>query len=302
MRAAFRKLHERGCFVIPNPWDIGTARYLRHLGFHALATTSSGFAFSRGLPDTDWAVPLDAALSHIAEIVAAVDLPVNADFESGYAHQPEGVAENVRRCVETGVAGLSIEDATCDRLTPLYDLPLAVERIAAARAAIDASGSGVLLTARAECYLVGHPDPLKESIRRLQAYAEAGADVLYAPGPRDREEIKAIVGSVSPKPVNILMSSNTGLRISDLAELGVRRVSVGSALARAAWSAFIRAAKTIAEEGAFTGFDGSIPFAELNSFFREDRKTVYARKSDPANGPTLKEMKAKFRSTIRDPW
>jgi 2-methylisocitrate lyase-like PEP mutase family enzyme len=301
-RATFRKLHERGCFVIPNPWDIGTARYLRHLGFHALATTSSGFAFSRGLPDTDWAVPLDGALSHIAEIVAAVDLPVNADFESGYAHQPETVAENVRRCVETGVAGLSIEDATGDPRAPLYDLPLAVERIAAARASVDASGSGVLLTARAECYLVGHSDPLRESIRRLQAYAEAGADVLYAPGPRDREDIKAIVGALSPKPVNVLMSSNTGLRISDLAELGVRRVSVGSALARAAWSAFIRAAKTIAEEGAFTGFDGSIPFAELNGFFREDRKTVYASKSDPANGPTLKEMKAKFRSTIRDPW
>jgi len=271
-RAAFQKLHERGCFVIPNPWDIGTARYLRHLGFHALATTSSGFAFSRGLPDTDWAVPLDVALRHIAEIVAAVDLPVNADFESGYAHHPEVVAENVRLCIETGVAGLSIEDATGDPRAPLYDLPLAIKRIAAARAAIDASGSGVLLTARAECYLVDHPDPLQESIRRLQAYSEAGADVLYAPGPRERKDIKAIVGALSPKPVNVLMSSNTGLRVSDLAELGVRRVSVGSALARAAWSAFIRAAKEIAEEGAFTGFDGSIPFAELNTFFREDRK------------------------------
>jgi len=215
---------------------------------------------------------LDVALRHIAEIVAAVDLPVNADFESGYAHQPEAVAENVRRCVETGVAGLSIEDATGDPGAPLYDSPLAIERIAAARAAIDASGSGVLLTARAECYLVDHPDPLQESIRRLQAYSEAGADVLYAPGPRERKDIKAIVGALSPKPVNVLMSSDTGLRVSDLAELGVRRVSVGSALARAAWSAFIRAAKEIAEEGAFTGFDGSIPFAELNTFFREDRK------------------------------
>jgi 2-methylisocitrate lyase-like PEP mutase family enzyme len=270
MRAAFRKLHERGCFVIPNPWDIGTARYLRHLGFQALATTSSGLAFSRGLPDT--AVPLEVVLSHIAEIVAAVDLPVNADFESGYAHQPEGVAENVRLCVQTGAAGLSIEDATGDPRTPLYDLPVAVERIAAARTSIDASSSGVLLTARAECYLVGHPEPLKESIRRLQAYAEAGADVLYAPGPRDREDIKAIVGAVSPKPVNVLMSSNTGLRVADLAELGVRRISVGSALARSAWSGFIHAAKAIAEEGSFTGFDGSIPFAELNSFFREGRK------------------------------
>jgi 2-methylisocitrate lyase-like PEP mutase family enzyme len=273
-RAAFRRLHERGCFVIPNPWDIGTARYLRHLGFQALATTSSGFAFSRGLSDTDWAVPLDAALTHIAEIVAATDLPVNADFESGYAHLPEPVAANVRRCVETGVAGLSIEDATGDRRAPLYDLPLAVERIAAARTAIDASDSGVLLTARAECYLVGHSEPLKESIRRLQAYAEAGADVLYAPGPRDREDIRTIVNALSPKPVNVLMSSNTGLRVADLAEQGVRRVSVGSALARAAWSAFIRAAKAIADEGAFTGFDGSIPFADLNDFFREDCKRL----------------------------
>jgi 2-methylisocitrate lyase-like PEP mutase family enzyme len=270
MRAAFRKLHERGCFVIPNPWDIGTARYLRHLGFQALATTSSGLAFSRGLPDT--AVPLEVVLSHIAEIVTAVDLPVNADFESGYALQPEGVAENVRLCVETGVAGLSIEDATGDPRSPLYDLPVAVDRIAAARSAIDASGSGVLLTARAECYLVGHAEPLKESIRRLQAYAEAGADVLYAPGPRDREDIKAIVGAAGPKPVNVLMSSNTGLRVADLAELGVRRVSVGSALARAAWSGFINAAKAIAEEGSFTGFDGSIPFAKLNDFFRDDRE------------------------------
>jgi len=213
---------------------------------------------------------------------------VNADFESGYAHQPEPVAENVQLCVETGVAGLSLEDATGDRRTPLYDLPLAVERIAAARSAIDASDSGVHLTARAECYLVGHPEPLKESIRRLQAYAEAGADVLYAPGPRDREDIKAIVGALSPKPVNVLMSSNTGLRVADLAELGVRRISVGSALARAAWSAFIRAATAIAEEGSFTGFDGSIPFAELNDFFRQDRSQEET-KPHPANAPTLGE-------------
>ena len=174
-RAAFRRLHESGCFVIPNPWDIGTARYLRHLGFPALATTSSGFAFSRGLPDTDWAVPRDAMLGHIAEIVAATDLPVNADFESGYAHDPEGVAENVRLCVETGVAGLSIEDATGDPARPLYDLAHAVERIRAARAAIDATGTGVLLTARAECYLVGHPDPLRGiACAGSPAYAEAG--------------------------------------------------------------------------------------------------------------------------------
>jgi 2-methylisocitrate lyase-like PEP mutase family enzyme len=271
-RAAFRKLHESGCFVIPNPWDIGTARYLRHLGFQAVATTSSGFAFSRGLPDADWAVPRDLVLGHIAEIVAAAELPVNADFESGYAHQPEGVAESVRLCVATGVAGLSIEDATGDNRSPLYNLPLAVDRVKAARTAIDESGSGVLLTARAECYLVGHAEPLKESIRRLQSYAEAGADVLYAPGPHTREDIKAIVAALSPKPVNILMSSNTGLRVADLAEMGVRRVSVGSSLARAAWGGFIRAAKAIAQEGSFAGFDGSAPFSELNSFFREDRK------------------------------
>jgi 2-methylisocitrate lyase-like PEP mutase family enzyme len=271
-RAAFRKLHESGCFVIPNPWDIGTARYLRSLGFQAVATTSSGFAFSRGLPDADWAVPRDLMLGHIAEIVAAADLPVNADFESGYAHRPEGVAESVRLCVATGVAGLSIEDATGDNRSPLYDLLLAVDRIKAARVAIDESGSGVLLTARAECYLVGHAEPLKESIRRLQSYAEAGADVLYAPGPHTHGDIQAIVAELSPKPVNILMSSNTGLRVADLAEMGVRRVSVGSSLARAAWGGFIRAAKAIAHEGSFAGFDGSTPYSELNTFFREDGK------------------------------
>jgi 2-methylisocitrate lyase-like PEP mutase family enzyme len=271
-RAAFRELHGSGSFVIPNPWDIGTARYLRQLGFRALATTSSGFAFSKGLPDSDWAVPRDMMLGHIAEIVAAVDLPVNADFESGYVHQPEAVAENVRLCVATGVAGLSIEDSTGDRQRPLYELPLAVERIRAARAGIDASKTGVLLTARAECYLVGHTEPLTESIRRLQAYAEAGADVLYAPGPRNRTDIQAIVNAVSPKPVNVLLSSNIGVNVADLAEIGVRRISVGSSLARTAWAAFIRAAKLIADEGNFAGFDGSVPFAELNNFFREDWK------------------------------
>lgn len=271
-RAAFRKLHESGCFVIPNPWDIGTARYLRQLGFRALATTSSGFAFSRGLPDADWAVPRDMMLGHIADIVAAVELPVNADFESGYAHQSEAVAENVRLCVETGVSGLSIEDSTGDRQRPLYELPLAVERIKAAREAIDASNAGVFLTARAECYLVGHAEPLTESIRRLQAYAEAGADVLYAPGPGNRTDIEAIVNAVRPKPVNVLMSSNIGVNVADLAEMGVRRISVGSSLARAAWTGFIRAAKLIADDGSFAGFDGSVPFAELNNFFREDWK------------------------------
>ena len=270
-RAAFRKLHEAGFFVIPNPWDKGTARYLRSLGFKAMATTSSGFAFSQGLPDAEWAVPRDAALQHIASIVAAVpDVPINADFESGYAHLPEAVAENVRLCVATGVAGLSIEDATGKPAQPLYNLPLAVERIKAARAAIDASGSDVLLTARAECYLVGHPDPLREAIRRLTAYAEAGADVLYAPGPTSRGDIEAIVSAVRPKPVNILLTSSKGLSLAELADIGVRRVSVGSALARAAWTGFIRASRAIANESSMAGLDDAVTFGELNAFFRED--------------------------------
>src|SRR5712692_8387849 len=252
-RTAFRQLHQSGCFVLPNPWDVGTARYLRHLGFKALATTSSGFAFTRGLPDADWAVPRDLALAHIAEIVAATELPVNADFESGYAHEPRAVGENVRLCVETGVAGLSIEDATGDRARPLYDLSLAVERIQAARSAIEASGSGVLLTARSECYLVGHPDPLAEATRRLQAFAAAGADVLYA-----------------PRPLTVLISADYGFTVADLAALGVRRISVGSALARAAWAGFIRAARALAGEGSFSGFSGSVTFNELNAFFRQD--------------------------------
>ncbi len=266
----FRELHESGCFVIPNPWDIGSARYLQHLGFQALATTSSGLAFSLGRPDADWAVPVDVVLDHISAIVSAVDIPVNADFESGYAHKPEAVAANVTRCIATGVAGLSIEDSTGDRSQPLYQLELAVERIKAARVAIDGSGRDVLLTARAECFLVNHSDPLRESIRRLRAYAEAGADVLYAPGPRERADIKAIVDAVYPKPVNVLMSADTGLRVPDLAELGVRRISVGSSLARAAWTGFIRAADLIAKDGGFSGFAGSVSFAELNEFFRED--------------------------------
>lgn len=266
-RAAFRKLHESGCFAIPNPWDAGSARYLRYLGFPALATTSSGFAFSKGLPDEDWAVPVDLMLAHIEEIAAAVDLPVNADFKACYGDDAEGVAENVRLCAATGVAGLSIEDSTGNPIRPLYDLPVAVERVRAARAALDAAAPDVLLTARAECYLTGHPDPLREAIRRLEAYAEAGADVLYAPGPHTREEIQAIVAAAAPKPVNVLMSADAGLRMADLAELGVRRVSVGSALARAAWSGFIRAAQAIARDGSFEGLEGAVSFKELNSFF-----------------------------------
>jgi 2-methylisocitrate lyase-like PEP mutase family enzyme len=263
--AAFRKLHASGCFVIPNPWDIGTARYLAHLGFQALATTSAGFAFSQGLPDASGAVPRDLVLKHIAEIVSATELPVNADFESGYAHDPEGVGASVRLCLDTGVAGLSIEDATGHRENPLYELPRAADRIRAARSAIDASKSNVLLTGRAECFLTGHPEPLRESIRRLQAYAEAGADVLYAPGVREPADIQAIVAAVHPKPVNVLMTAGT--RVGDLAALGVRRISLGSSLARAAWGGFIGAAKLLADEGSSSRLDGATPYAELNAFF-----------------------------------
>jgi 2-methylisocitrate lyase-like PEP mutase family enzyme len=267
-RAAFRALHASGCFVLPNPWDVGTSRYLRHLGFPALATTSSGFSFGHGLPDMDWAVPRDMALGHIATIVGATDLPVNADFESGYAHEPEDVAANVRLCAATGVAGLSIEDATGDPAAPLYDLPLAVARIRAARAALD--GTGVLLTARAEPWLVGHPDPLPEAIRRLEAYAEAGADVLYAPGPRTPDEIAAIVRAVAPLPVNLLVSGPVGLAVAEIAALGVRRISLGSGLARAAWGGFGRAATALAREGSFAGLADAMPFGTLNDFFRRD--------------------------------
>lgn len=269
-RAAFRKLHESGCFLIPNPWDVGSARYLRSLGFKALATTSGGFAFSNGRPDSDSAVPLDTVLEHIAQIVASVDLPINADFQSGYSHEPEGVAENVRRCVETGVAGLSIEDATGDHEEPLYDLPVAVERIRAAKTAIKATGADVLLVARAECYLVGHPDPLHEALRRLEAFAEAGADVLYAPGAATRTDIEAIVKAVHPKPVNVLLTSSAGLKIPELAEIGVRRISVGSALARTAWTGFLHAAREMAQQNSMAGFDNAVSFAELDGFFRKD--------------------------------
>jgi 2-methylisocitrate lyase-like PEP mutase family enzyme len=262
-------LHEQGCFIIPNPWDVGTARYLQRLGFPALATTSAGYAFSQGLPDSVTALSRDQVLRHLVEIVGATDLPVNADFQSGYAADAEGVAESVRLCVATGVAGLSIEDATGNASRPLYDLPEALERLRAARAAIDASGVPVLLTARAECYLVGHPDAFRESIRRLQAYAQAGADVLFAPGVRKREEIQAQVAAVSPKPLNVLVSADIGLRIPDLAELGVRRVSVGSALARAAWAGLMRAARLLADEGSFAGLDGATPFSELNTMFQQ---------------------------------
>ncbi|MGZ3362259.1 MAG: isocitrate lyase/PEP mutase family protein [Xanthobacteraceae bacterium] len=269
-RAAFRKLHAGGCFVIPNPWDIGTTRYLQHLGFKALATTSAGFAFSRGLPDA--AVPRDDMLAHIAEIVAATDLPVNADFEGGYAQAPEGVAESVRLCVETGVAGLSIEDSTGDKNEPLYDLDLAVARMKAARAAIDKAGGDVLLTGRAECFLVGRPD-LDETVRRLKAYSAAGADCLYAPGIRTPEQIAAVVKAAAPKSVNVLMPGALGITVADLESLGVRRISVGGTLARVAWGAFIRATKEIASDGRFDAFKEAAAHAEINGFFRDDMKT-----------------------------
>ena len=231
--------------MIPNPWDIGSARYLQHLGFPALATTSAGFAFSQGLPDSEVALSRDRNLMYIADIAAAVDVPVNADFASGYGRAPQDVADSVTRCIATGVAGLSIEDATGDPSSPLYDLPLAVERVRAARQAIDQSRADVLLTARAECYLVGHPDPLRESVRRLQAYAEAGADVLFAPGPHDPAAIKALVEAVRPKPINVLVVRDSGLSVADIAALGVRRISVGGALALAAWTGFTRAAQML---------------------------------------------------------
>jgi 2-methylisocitrate lyase-like PEP mutase family enzyme len=268
---AFRKLHEAGCFVMPNPWDFGSARWLRGQGFKALATTSAGYAFTQGRADQD--VPRDMMLSHLAEIVKAVpDLPVNADFENGYADTPDGVAANVKLCVATGVAGLSIEDATGRQDEPLYPFELAVERIKAARKAIDETGSGVVLTARAECYLTGHAEPLKESVRRIEAYAAAGADVLYAPGPKTPADIAAIVAAAGGKPVNTLIYGDFGLSVADIAATGTRRISIGGALARAAWAAFIEATRLIAEEGSFKGFAGNGPSAPLNPFFTADLK------------------------------
>jgi len=271
-RKAFRALHERGCFVMPNPWDVGSARYLQHLGFPALATTSAGFAFSQGLPDSgdDAVVSRDRNLAYIADITAAVDLPVSADFMSGYGTKPEDVAASVAQCVATGVAGLSIEDATGDPTSPLYELPIAVERVRAARQAIDQSGpSGkdVLLTARAECYHVGHPDPFRESVRRLQAYVAAGADVLFAPAPQTPAEIEALVAAVAPRPLNLLVVRDIGLRVEEIAALGVRRISVGGALALAAWTGFMRAAQTLKSEGSFAGLASLVPYAEINSLF-----------------------------------
>lgn len=262
-RRAFRELHQSGCFVIPNPWDVGSARLLAQLGFKALATTSSGFAWSLGRADNR--VSLDEALAHLRAIAGAVDVSVNADFEGGFATEPAQVAANVSRATATGIAGLSIEDSTGDASHPLYDFALAVERVRAARHAIDASGTGVLLTGRSEGFLVGRPD-LAETIRRLVAYAEAGADCLYAPGIRSQAEISAVVAAVAPRPVNVLVGSDF-TTVAELAALGVRRISVGGALARAAWGGFLEAAREIAERGTFTALARGVPFADINRAF-----------------------------------
>jgi 2-methylisocitrate lyase-like PEP mutase family enzyme len=266
-RRRFRALHESGCFVIPNPWDVGTTRYLQHLGFPAVATTSAGAAYSSGVPDT--AVTRDAMLAHIRSIVAATELPVNADFEGGYAESPDAVAQNVRLCVEAGVAGLSIEDTRGHHADAFYDVETAAARVAAARRAIDATDPSVVLTGRAECFLFGET-AVDVAIRRLCAYADAGADCLYAPGLRTRDDIAAVVAAVSPKPVNVLVAWPSELTVADLAAIGVRRVSVGSGLARVAWGAFMRAATQIGREGRFDAFGDAVSFLEIDAFFRDD--------------------------------
>ena len=266
-RRRFRDLHASGCFVIPNPWDVGSARYLQSLGFEALATTSSGFAWSQGFADNG--VTRDAVLAHLREIVAATDVPINADFESGFGRDVAEVAQSVALAVDTGVAGLSIEDSTGDAQAPLYEIDVAVERIRAARDAIDDKGGDTLLVGRAECFIVGRPD-LDDAIARLQAYSRAGADCLYAPGIRSREQIAAVVAAVAPKPVNLLVGSPIDLTLDDIAALGVRRVSVGGALARSAWGGFMRAAKIIAEQGTFDGLAGGASGSDLNALFSAD--------------------------------
>jgi 2-methylisocitrate lyase-like PEP mutase family enzyme len=266
-RRAFRKLHQSGCFVIPNPWNVGTARYLQSLGFKALATTSSGFAHSQGY--ADGAQSCDQVLAHFAEIAAATDVPVNADFENGYADDLGRLAENVTRCVATGVAGLSIEDFTGDDANPLYDFDTALARVKAARKAIDACGGDVVFTARTEGFIKNRPD-IDETIRRLKAFADAGADCLYSPGIKTREQIEATVKAVAPKPINFLNSGAFGFTVKDLADMGVRRISVGGTLARVAMNAFIKSARQIAAEGKFDSFTGVLPNAELNKFFHDD--------------------------------
>jgi len=264
-RRAFFELHRSGCFVIPNPWDIGSACYLQSLGFKALATTSSGFAWSQGR--RDGSISRDAALSHLRELVAATDVPINADYQSGFGREAADVAESVRLAVETGIAGISIEDSTDDPTRPLYDLDTALARLRAARAAIDRSGGDVLLVGRAECFLVGRPD-LNETLARLKAYAQAGADCLYAPGIRTPEQIATVVAGVAPKPVNLLVGHASEQTVAQIAALGVRRISVGGALARAAWGGFIRSARLLAEQGRFEGFGESTPtHQQIDSLF-----------------------------------
>jgi 2-methylisocitrate lyase-like PEP mutase family enzyme len=259
----FRRLHRSGCFVIPNPWDAGSARVLEHLGFRALATTSAGFAWSMGRPDNG--VTVDDVLEHLRAVTTSVGVPVNADFEGGFAIEPEGVAANVTAAAMTGIAGLSIEDSTGDGSNPLFDFTLAVDRVRAARRAIDATGTGVLLTGRSEGFIVGRPD-LKETIRRLTAFAEAGAECVYAPGIRTPADIAEVVKAVAPTPVNVLAGSNF-TTVAALAEAGVRRISVGGALARAAWTGFLQAASEIAERGTFSGLARAASFPEINTRF-----------------------------------
>ena len=259
----FRRLHVSGCFVIPNPWDVGSARVLAQLGFPALATTSSGFAWSQGKPDNG--ISLDDAIEHFRTIAASVDIPVNGDFEGGFAVEPAAVGANVARAITTGIAGISIEDSTGDAASPLFDFDLSVERVRAARAAIDQSGRRTVLTGRSEGFIVGRPD-LKDTIRRITAYADAGADCLYAPGLRSHQDIAAVVRAVAPKPVNVLVGADFAT-VADLAALGVRRISVGGALARAAWTGFLSAATEIAQHGTFTRLAAAVPFADLNRRF-----------------------------------
>ena len=263
-RASFRQLHHSGCFVMPNPWDLGSALWLQSLGFAALASSSAGVAWAHGLADNH--ISLDLALDHLRALVQATDLPVNADFENGFGADPAAVAHSVGLAVATGVAGLSIEDSTGDAAAPLFALDMAVARLRAARLAIDASGADVQLVGRAECFLVGRPD-LAETIHRLQAYAAAGADVLYAPGIKTPEQISALVAAVAPKPLNLLVGGESALTVADIAALGVRRISVGGGLARAAWGGLQRAARVLAEQGRFDGFAGAASGAELNALF-----------------------------------
>jgi len=265
-RARFRQLHAGGCFLIPNPWDVGSARWLQGLGFAALASTSSGMAWSQGAADNR--ISRAQALDHLRALVDATDVPVNADFENGFGADAATVADSVRLAVATGVAGLSIEDSTGDAEAPLFALQIAVDRLRAARRAIDAAGGDVLLVGRAECFLVGQPD-IDATIARLQAYAAAGADVLYAPGIQQPEHIRAVVAAVAPKAVNLLVGSPSPMTVADIAALGVRRISVGGALARSAWGGFQRAAQSLAD-GRFDGFTGAASGAGLNGFFGPD--------------------------------